>query len=264
MIEQDGAHRESPGDSSGDSPACHFRRLRPAIVAIDGPAGSGKSTVGFRLAEQVNYLFFDTGVLYRAVTWAVLARNVPIHDEDAVAALARALLIDVAAPRPDQDDGRTCTVLVDGEDVTWQIRTAPVDQNVSFISAYAQVRQALRAQQRRIGQKYGSGQGDKAGVVMVGRDIGTEIMPDAGLKIYMEASLEERARRRYYERVARVGEADFAAILQDMAQRDMLDSGRAHSPLRAAADAVVIDTSNLSPDEVVARIVALMSDDSER
>jgi CMP/dCMP kinase len=234
-----------------------FARLRPAVVAIDGPGASGKSTVGHQLAELVNYLFFDTGVMYRALTWLALQRAIDVRDEATVSQLAATVEIDVAAPGSLAHDGRHNTVLVDGQDVTWQIRTPAVDQNVSTISAYPAVRQALYAQQRRIGHRYGAGNADKAGVVMVGRDIGTVVLPEAPLKIYMDASPEERARRRFTELQARGRQVDYTEILQDLVRRDRLDSERAHSPLRPADDALVLDTSALPLNEVVARIVAL-------
>lgn len=238
------------------TPVALFARLQPSVVAIDGPAASGKSTIGHRLAELTNYLFFDTGVLYRAVTWAVLDRGINLQDADAVSVLAAQLTIDVAAPATNEQDGRQSTVLVDGRDVTWAIRTPQVDQKVSIVSAYPAVRQALSVKQRQIGQRYGSGQADKAGVIMVGRDIGTIVMPEATLKFYIDASPEERARRRYVEQVSRGKTVVYEEILADLRRRDQMDSERAYAPLRAAGDAVVIDTSALSLDEVIAQILA--------
>ena len=171
-------------------------RLKPAIIAVDGPAASGKSTMGYLVADSLDFLLFDTGVMYRAVTWAALDRSVAIADEEAVSLLAETVLIDVAPPALDKTDGRQCTVLVDGVNVTWLIRSLAVDQNVSTVSAYPRVRQALSAQQRRIGEQYGSGYAAKPAIVIVGRDIGTVVLPSAGLKIYMDASPEERAHRR--------------------------------------------------------------------
>jgi cytidylate kinase len=234
-----------------------FARLQPAIITIDGPGASGKSTVGYRLAQLINYLFFDTGVMYRALTWAAIARGVDVREEATVSQLAVTLEIDVAAPQPEVSDGRQNTVLVDGQDVTWQIRSPDVDQNVSVVSAYPAVRQALSAQQRRIGRRYGAGTADKAGVVMVGRDIGTVILPEAPLKIYMDATPEERAQRRFRELQARGRQISYEDILQDLVRRDRIDSERAHSPMRPADDAIVIDTSGLAPEAVVTRILAL-------
>ena len=237
--------------------SARFARLQPAIVTIDGPAASGKSTIGYRLAQRVNYLFFDTGVMYRALTWAALARGVDVQEEATISQLATTLEIDIAAPQPSTTDGRQSTVFVAGQDVTWQIRGPDVDQNVSTVSAYPGVRQALSTQQRRIGQRYGAGKADKAGVVMVGRDIGTVVLPEALLKIYMDATPEERAQRRFQELQARGRQIRYEDILQDLVRRDQIDRERVHSPLRPAEDAIVIDTSGLSPDEVVARIISL-------
>lgn len=222
---------------------------KPARIAIDGPAASGKSTIGQLLAEKLGYLYFDTGVMYRAVTWAALVRGVPIEDEPAVTRLAETLRIDVI--RPTVADGRQYTVLVDGEDVTWAIRTPQVDANVSPVSAYPGVRAALTAQQRRIGA---AGQ-----VVMVGRDIGTVVMPDADLKIYLDATVEERARRRYREILARGETADYEAVLAGMQRRDRIDSSRATAPLCRAPDAVVLDTTRMGIQEVVRAIEGLIA-----
>jgi cytidylate kinase len=232
-------------------------RLSPAIIAVDGPAASGKSTMGYLVAEALDFLLFDTGVMYRAVTWAALDRSVPISDKDAVSRLAETALIDIAPPDSDESDGRQCTVLVDDVDVTWLIRSPEVDQNVSTVSAYPRVREALSTQQRRIGEKYGSGKASKAGIVMVGRDIGTVVLPTAGLKIYMDATAEERARRRHLELEQRGKNVPYDQILADIIQRDERDSGRALSPLRPADDAVLVDTSDMAPGEVVERILRL-------
>ncbi len=220
----------------------------PDCIAIDGPAASGKSTVANRIAEKIGYLYFDTGVMYRAVTWMALQRDSSVEDEAAVTGLAESIPIDVQPPSV--EDGRDYDVLAEGEDITWEIRLPEVDANVSVVSAYPGVRAALTVQQRRIGLQ---GQ-----VVMVGRDIGTVVLPDAELKIYLDASAEERARRRYEERIERGENADFEAILENMRRRDKIDSTREVAPLRAAEDAVVIDTDNLTIEEVVADIESLI------
>ena len=229
----------------------------PTIITIDGPAASGKSTIAHTVAERLNYLFFDTGVMYRAVTQAALERGVDVHNESAVTALAERLMIDILPPAKDEQDGRQCTVLIDGEDRTWAIRTPEVDQSVSIVSAYPGVRSALSAKQRAIGHHYGSGRAEKPGIIMVGRDIGTVVLPEAHLKVYMDASAEERARRRFLQQTARGKPADYDQILADILRRDQQDSERAHSPLRAADDAVVIDTSDLTPAQVVEALLAL-------
>lgn len=214
---------------------------RPSTIAIDGPAASGKSTIGGLLAERLGYLYLDTGAMYRAVTWAALQKGLEISAEEAISALACTLDIEIA--RPEENDGRQYTVLADGEDVTWQIRDPEVDRHVSAVSAYAGVRQALTEQQRRIARQ--------GSVVMVGRDIGTVVIPDADLKIYLDASPEVRARRRYLEILERGEQADYESILHDMKRRDRIDSHRQVAPLKAAKDAVRVDTDNLSIAEVL-------------
>jgi len=221
--------------------------IPPHIIAIDGPAASGKSTLGLRLAESLGYLFFDTGVMYRAVTWAALVRGLEISDEQAVTQLAETAQIDV---RPSSlNDGRTSDVLLDGVDITWETRRPDVEANVSPVSAYRGVRQALASQQRRIGQR--------GRIVMVGRDIGTVVLPEADLKIYLDASAEERARRRYEEILQRGDQADYKQILAGMRKRDAIDSTRSFSPLQAAADAVILDSNKLNADEVFSKVEAL-------
>jgi len=220
----------------------------PQMITIDGPAASGKTTLGRRLAEVLGYLFFDTGVMYRAVTWAALKRGVPVTDEAAVTSLAETSHIDVHTPSI--EDGRCNDVLLDGEDITWDIRSPGVDANVSPVSVYPGVRRALTLQQRRIGLR--------GRVVMVGRDIGTVVLPEADLKIYLDASAEERARRRYNERIQRGESAHMDAILAVVRERDRIDSTRAVAPLRAAEDAVIIDSDNLNADQVLEKVINLV------
>ena len=219
----------------------------PSIIAIDGPAASGKSTIGKRLADELGYLFFDTGVMYRAVTWLALQRGIDMFDEATITGLAESVPIDVQPPS--QADGRACDVIVEGIDITWETRRPEVEANVSVVSAYAGVRRALSAQQRRIGQR--------GRVVMVGRDIGTIVLPEADLKIYLDASAEERARRRYDEIIARGESADYDEILAKVIERDRIDSTRDVAPLKAADDAVVVDSDNLNADEVFEKALVL-------
>lgn len=224
---------------------------RPSTIAIDGPAASGKSTIGALLAERLGYVYLDTGAMYRAVTWAALDRGVDVDDEDAVTRLAHSLRIEITRTR--LDDGRQYSVSVDGTDVTWELRSPEVDKHVSPVSAYGGVRQALTEQQRRIASQ--------SGVVMVGRDIGTVVLPDADLKIYLDASPEVRARRRHLELLARGESANYQNILREMQRRDRIDSNRDVAPLRAAHDAVVIDTDNLSVAQVLEAVEELVGDD---
>ena len=199
------------------------------------------------VADQVGYLYFDTGVMYRAVTWAALTRNISVGDEPAVTALAKGLDIDVLSPTA--GDGRQYTVLVDGQDATWAIREPAVDASVSKVSAYPGVRAAMVLQQRRI-----AGRGS---IVMVGRDIGTVVLPEADLKIYLDASAEERARRRWSEEQARGMDCGYGDVLAEVRRRDRIDSTRKVAPLKPAVDAIILDSTALSIEAVVSTILEL-------
>ena len=219
-------------------------------IALDGPAASGKSTVAAILAERFGYLYFDTGVMYRAVTREAIDRGVAIGDEDAVTHLAEELVIQVLAPS--KADGRQCTVLADGRDITWGIREPDVTVGVSPVSAYPGVREALTRQQRRIGAP--------GAVVMVGRDIGTVVLPEAQIKIYLDATPEERAMRRLRQDAERGKRSDFAQVLADIRRRDRIDSTREAAPLRAADDAIIVDSTDMTIDEVVKTILRVVRD----
>lgn len=217
----------------------------PGRIAIDGPAGAGKSTIGEQLARRLGYLYIDTGAMYRAVAWLAFKEDVDIHDEAALEEIARHA--EIVIGHPQVQDGRQYTVTVHGQDVTWDIRSAAVTRNVSVVSAHQAVRAILIAQQRAMA--------NQSGVVMVGRDIGSVVLPDAELKIYLVASLEERARRRYAELVERFGEQNtqlpsLEKVLSEIAQRDEIDRDN----MQPAADAVVIATDHLSVPQVLAVI----------
>ena len=219
-----------------------------SIIAIDGPAASGKSTLGLNLSRYLGYLFFDTGVMYRAITWLAIRHELDLDDEQAVTRLAETVDIDI---RPaSQNDGRTSDILAEGTDLTWEIRRPEVDANVSLVSAYAGVRKALTGQQRRIGLR--------GEVVMVGRDIGTVVLPEAPLKIYLDASAEERARRRYQEILGRGETADYEEILEKIKKRDEIDSTRDVAPLRAAEDAIIIQSDQYDAQQVFEQSLALI------
>lgn len=226
----------------------------PAVIAIDGPAASGKSTVGQAVADRLGYVYLDTGAMYRAVAWLAHQHAISATDETQVTRLAETADIDVLPAT--QHDGRQYTVLVDGVDVTWAIRSAEVGATVSEVSVHPGVRQAMVAQQRRLALR--------GGMVMVGRDIGTVVLPDAPLKIYLDASAQERARRRWLEEQARGGSRSYAAVLAEVQHRDRIDSSRDVAPLRPAADAVIIDSTGLSIDAVVARVLALCVENDEQ
>lgn len=214
-----------------------------AVVAVDGPAGSGKSTVSRRLAAALEARYLDTGAMYRAVTWAVLQAGVDPTDASAVVKVLDTLHVDVGT---DPADPR---VAVDGTPVDREIRGAAVTAAVSAVAAVPAVRTTLVAEQRRI---IAAG-GPPPGIVVEGRDIGTVVAPDAMVKVFLTASDDERARRRSTERGT-----DVAATVADLQRRDNLDSTRDVSPLQQASDAVVVDTTTLGIDEVVDRLFALI------
>ena len=223
-------------------------KKQPNIIAIDGPAASGKSTLAQKLADKLGYLYLDTGVMYRAVTLAALEKGCNLADEAAVTALAESVAIDV---RPASvNDGRIYDVWLDNEDVTWKIRRADVEANVSPVSAYKGVRQAMTQQQRQIGKR--------GKMVMAGRDIGTVVFPDAELKIYLDASLEVRARRRYVELCQRGEKPSFEEIVSNLRSRDLIDSGRTVAPLKPAEDAIIINTDGMDQQQVFEKMMSLL------
>jgi cytidylate kinase len=217
------------------------------VIAIDGPAASGKSTIGRALAHALGLLYLDTGAMYRAVTWLALQRGINPADEAAVTELAAGAAF--VFPQLHHAENVNPPIIVDGHDATAGIREPSVDAWVSVVASYPGVRAALVREQRKIARAQG--------VVMVGRDIGTVVLPDADLKIFLVASAEERARRRYEERLALGQDADYDEIRRAMERRDQLDTGRAHSPLRAAPDAVALDTTGLTIDQVIERALEL-------
>ena len=208
------------------------------VIAIDGPAGSGKSTVARRVAEALGLPALDTGAMYRALTWAVLDAGIDPSDGPAVVGVAHALDLDVGPP-----------VRVGGRDVNDAIRTPEVSAAVSVVAAIPDVRVRLVAAQREWIEAHGGG-------VVEGRDIGTVVAPDAVLKVYLVASEEERARRRQRQDDVTEAAGDLDATKAAIRRRDAIDSGRAASPLAAADDAVVLDTTDLSVDGVVAEVLA--------
>lgn len=230
-------------------PAIESSAQSPKIIAIDGPAASGKSTVGAELANRLGYLCLDTGIMYRAVTWQALAEGLDPEDETAITRLAETIEIDVQPGSV--SDGRAFDVLINHQDHTWDIRSPEVNQQVSLVSSYPGVRHAMTIQQRKI-----AGRGR---IVMLGRDIGTVVLPDADLKIYLDASLKVRAKRRFEEEKARGSCVTYQEVVSSLKRRDKIDSSRKFAPLKIAADAVVINTNNMSAAQVVEYIKALCS-----
>lgn len=213
----------------------------PSVIAIDGPTASGKSTVGRLVARRLGYRFVDTGLMYRAITHLALRHAVPLTDEPALGRLAAATALRIDAAE---------RVYAGGEDVTLHLRAPAVDDAVSLVSRVPVVRDALVSQQRRMAEA--------GSIVMAGRDIGTNVLPKAAVKVYLEASVEERARRRYAELPAVAGSATLESVRSNVARRDALDSQRPVAPLRVAGDALVVQTGGLTVAEVVDRVLRLV------
>lgn len=223
--------------------------MRKLIIAIDGPVGSGKSTVARRVAGLLGYVYLDSGAMYRAVAWKALRDHVPLDSEDALSTLAGATRIDLLSGDSD------FRVVVDGTDVTSQIRSPQVAQAASKVAVIAGVRSVLVAEQRRAAKG--------GGVVMEGRDIGTVVFPDADLKIFLDASVEVRAERRRLEHEQKGEPLEFAEVLEEVRQRDRRDRGRAVSPLIRAHDSVYVDNTAMSAEET-ARLIVFLAQERER
>jgi cytidylate kinase len=205
------------------------------------------------VARRLGYVFLDTGAMYRALTWLALQRGLDPEDEEAMARLAVATVMEVSPPLPGSGDaqvGAPCRIRVDGEDATPYLRTPEVEAAVSAVSRVSAVRRELVRIQRRLAQR--------GPTVMAGRDIGTAVLPDADLKVYLDASREERARRRQQQLALRGPAPSFEGVLADLEKRDAMDSTRSVSPLRPAADAVIVKTDGLSLEEVVEKVLSLV------
>lgn len=217
--------------------------MRRPIVAIDGPAGAGKSTVAKGVADRLGYLYIDTGAMYRAIAWRVVKACVPLTDHNAI--LAVALKTEVTLETTDGEQ----RVFADGEDVTSAIRTPEATHASSPVSAIPGVRKRLVELQRKLGSE--------GGVVMEGRDIGTVVFPDAEVKVFLTASAKERARRRVDQMKQMGVEADLEKTAAEMRERDLRDSSRATAPLVQAADAVLLDTDGMTVEQVIDAIVSI-------
>jgi cytidylate kinase len=218
--------------------------LKPQLIAIDGPVAVGKSSVGSLLAKRLGYVFFDTGMMYRAFTWKVLKSGISIEDEQKLCQLANTTKFDFVPLQ-----GCYLSPLIDDEDVSSKLLRPEVEEHVSLTSKIAGVRQTLILEQRRLAQR--------GKVVMAGRDIGTVVLPWAELKIFLIASTEERARRRYKELLERGENLSLEIVLADLKKRDEMDIHRTISPLKPAKDAIIIDTENFTLEQVVDKIYTL-------
>lgn len=213
-------------------------------IALDGPAGAGKSTIAKQLAAQLDYVYIDTGAMYRAVTLAALEQNLNLGDGQALGELMKSL--DLRLTPGDQGQ----RVFIGEREVTEAIRTNEVTNNVSFVARQAEVRTALVVAQRKLAER--------GGIVMDGRDIGTVVLPNAELKVFLTASVEERASRRHRENIARGMDSDLPSLQADIALRDKRDSERTVSPLKQAEDAIYLDTTEMNIDQVVTRLTELV------
>jgi cytidylate kinase len=213
------------------------------VIAIDGPVAAGKTVVGLKLAQRLGFQFVDTGVMYRAITWLALELEIPVDDAPALTELARQTPIELRGPDSSQ-------VTAGGRRLGPELRETRVEQSVSRVSQVPGVRAALVQQQRR---RAAAGK-----LVMVGRDIGTVVLPDADLKVFMSASAAERARRRWWEMINRGRQVEYEQVLREIEERDRLDSQRAQSPLAMAADAQLLNTDDVAVDQVVEAILAMV------
>lgn len=215
-------------------------------IAIDGPAAAGKSTVAKMIAKRLSYIYIDTGAMYRALTYRALQQGIALDDEQALISLLKDTYIEL---RPSHEGQH---VLVNGEDVTNVIRSKEVTNAVSLVAKHPLVREEMVARQRALAKN--------GGVVMDGRDIGTHVLPNAEVKVFLKASVEERARRRHKENIARGFPSDLETLKKEIARRDQLDSEREVAPLKKAEDAIEIDTTSLSIEEVVERIMEIVNE----
>ena len=219
--------------------------MKPLIIAIDGPSGAGKGTVARTIATELGYSHVDSGAMYRAVAWKALRAEVPLDDESSLARLAERSRIEITS----------ASVAIDGDDVTRAIRTPEIDRAAAAVARLPKVREVLVERQRRLGAE--------GGTVMEGRDIGTVVFPKADVKIYLDAAPEERARRRANDPAHSAGSGPVADVVDALAARDEIDRTRAASPLYAAADAIVIDTTGKSVPAVVDEVMRVIRGKSE-
>ena len=219
-----------------------------SVIAIDGPAGAGKSTIAKKLAKRFNYRYLDTGAMYRAVTWYVIKNNIDISDEGKLSEAAKEINISF---RTNNKDGNTY-IYVNDKNITDKIRKNKIDKNVSDVAKVSGVRKEMVKIQKRIAEN--------GKIIVDGRDIASRVLPDADLKIYLTASVEERARRRHSELLEKGISSDFEKVKEEIKKRDYIDKNRKNSPLTQTEDAVLIDSTNLSINEVLDKISSLIKE----
>ncbi len=218
--------------------------MKPRLIAIDGPVAAGKSSVGLLLAQRLDYLFLDTGIMYRAFTWKAINSGIPLEDENKLSRLAGITKFDFV---PNNKGG--LSPLIDDHNASAKLTQPEVDENVAIVARVAGVRQAMVAAQRMVAQQ--------DGIIMAGRDIGTVVLPQAELKVFLTASVEQRALRRYKELSQKGGKINYESILADLEKRDEADFTRSISPLKPASDAIIINTEKLPLKQVVDKIYSL-------
>ena len=219
----------------------HFlNKEQNTVIAIDGPAASGKSSLGILLAKKLGFMFLDTGVMYRAVTWAVFREKIDVKNEEEVSILSESIQIDFLSSS--KTDGRENDIYVNDVDVTRKLRGPMINDHVSIVASYKRVRESMTRLQQEIGAE--------KNIVMVGRDIGTVVMPNADIKIFLLASVEERAKRRFLQEGKKPNRLSLEQIKESIRSRDTIDSNRKYAPLKPAKDAILINTDRKSLEEV--------------
>ena len=240
---------EAATDADAGADAGEPGQVLPRAIAVDGSAASGKSTVGRRLASTLGYRFLDTGIMYRAVTHAALATGIAVDDASALTSLANGIQLEISLSSPEKPGDER--IYVNGDDVTDSIRSPEVEANVSLVSRVAGVRDALVRKQRDIAAQQS--------IVMAGRDIGTVVLPNADIKVYLDASLEERSRRRHEEFSHTGRGATAAEVMDDIRRRDQIDIEREISPLRPADDAIIIQTDGRRVEDILSQVIHLVT-----
>jgi len=218
-----------------------------SVIAIDGPAGAGKSTIAKKLAQRLNYRYLDTGAMYRAVTWHVINNGIDVSNKQKISEIVKNIKISFTT-----DNNGNTSIYINDKNITNEIRKNIIDKNVSDVAKISQVRNEMVKIQKNIAKK--------GKIVVDGRDIGSRVLPNADLKIYLTASVEERASRRYNELIEKGNDSDFKKVKEEIKKRDYIDENRENSPLTKTDDAILIDSTNMSIEEVLDKISSLIKE----